>query len=142
MRGLALACLIGLAAALPLSGASAQDKGTLVINVTSDDVWTGQMALNFARRIQEDGGEVVVFLNVRAVSFANRNVPQHTQAATGKTPHERIQEIIGAGGKVYLCPGCTEQAGLKLEDRIDGVEVGGPEFRAILLEPNTRIMSY
>ncbi len=142
MARLALTILMALALALPLSAVHAQEEPRLVINLTTDDVWTGQMALNFARRIQDDGGNVVVFLNVRAVTFANRNVPQHTQAATGMTPHERIREIIEAGGEVYLCPGCTEQAGLKLEDRIDGVKVGGPEFRAILMRPETRIMSY
>jgi len=142
MRRLALTVLMALALALPLGAAQAQDDRTLVINLTSDDVWTGQMAMNFARRIQEDGGNVVVFLNVRAVTFANSNVPQHTQAATGKTPHERIKEIIDAGGEVYLCPGCTEQAGLELDDRIDGVKVGGPEFRAILMAPDTKIISY
>jgi len=142
MRRLALTVLMALALALPLGAAQAQDDRTLVINLTSDDVWTGQMAMNFARRIQEDGGNVVVFLNVRAVTFANSNVPQHTQAATGKTPHERIKEIIDAGGEVYLCPSCTEQAGLNIDDRIDGVKVGGPEFRAILMAPDTKIISY
>ena len=142
MRQFAFMILMAVTLALPSGAAHAQDERTLVINLTSDDVWTGQMAMNFARRIQEDGGNVVVFLNVRAVAFANRNVPQHTQAATGKTPHERIKEIIDSGGEVYLCPGCTEQAGLELDDRIDGVKVGGPEFRAILMAPDTRIMSY
>lgn len=98
--------------------------------------------MSFARRVQEDGGDVVLFLNVNAVAFANQNVPQHVQALTGKTPHERIKEIIEAGGQVYVCPSCTEQAGLKLDDRIDGVKVGGPEFRAILMAPDTKIMSY
>ncbi len=36
------------AAAAP---ASAEDKPTLVVNITSDDVWTEQMALGFARNI-------------------------------------------------------------------------------------------
>jgi len=142
MRRLALTVLMALALALPLSAAHAQDDRTLVINLTSADVWTGQMAMNFASRIQEDGGDVVLFLNVHAVAFANQNVPQHVQALTGKTPHERIKEIIDAGGEVYLCPSCTEQAGLKVDDRINGVKVGGPEFRAILMAPDTKIISY
>jgi hypothetical protein len=31
---------------------------------------------------------------------------------------------------------------LALDDRIDGVKVGGPEFRAILMAPDTQIISY
>lgn len=142
MRRFALAVVMALALALPLGAAHAQEDRKLVINLTTADVWTGQMAMSFARRIQEDGGNVALFLNVHAVTFANRNVPQHTQAATGKTPHERIKEIIDAGGEVYLCPSCTEQAGLNIDDRIDGVKVGGPEFREILMAPDTKIISY
>jgi len=142
MRNLTIAVLLAFTLALPLGAAKAQEQRTLVINLTTDDVWTGQMALNFARRIQRDGGKVVVFLNVRAVSFANKAVPQHAQAATGKTPYERMKEIVEAGGQVFLCPSCTEQAGLKVADRIEGVEVGGPEFRSIVMAPGTRIISY
>jgi predicted peroxiredoxin len=142
MRRFAFVILMALAVALPLGAAHAQDERTLVINLTTADVWTGQMAMSFARRVQEDGGDVVLFLNVHAVAFANQNVPQHVQALTGKTPHERIREIIDAGGQVYLCPSCTEQAGLKVDDRIDGVKLGGPEFRAILMAPDTQIISY
>ncbi|WP_170144272.1 DsrE family protein [Dichotomicrobium thermohalophilum] len=142
MGRFAFAIVMAFALALPLGAANAQNDRRLVINLTSADVWTGQMAMSFARRVQEDGGNVVLFLNVHAVAFANQNVPQHVQALTGKTPHERIQEIIDAGGEVYLCPSCTEQAGLKIEDRIDGVKVGGPEFREILMAPDTKIISY
>ena len=123
----------------------AQDVDTspkVVINLTSDDVWAGQMALGFARKVQETGIDVVVFLNVRAVTLANRDVPQHVEAMSGKTAHEMLAEIISEGGRVFVCSGCTEQAGLDIGDRIDGVEPGGPEFLAIVTAPGTRIMSY
>ena len=122
--------------------ATAQDQPTVVINLTSDDVWTGQMALGFARGLLADGGDVVVFLNVRAVTLANANVPQHTEAATGLTAHEMLTEIMAAGGRVFLCGGCTRQAGLSMEDRIDGIQPSGPEFRSIVMAPDTRILSY
>jgi len=115
---------------------------TVVINLTSDDVWTGQMALGFARKAQKTGADVVVFLNVRAVILANSKVPQHVEAMSGKTAHEMLAEIIAAGGRVFVCPGCTKQAGQDVADRIDGIEVGGPEFLAIVTAPGTRIISY
>lgn len=114
----------------------------VVINLTSDDVWTGQMALGFARKVQDTGTDVVVFLNVRAVTLANQGVPQHAQAMSGKTAHQMLAEIISEGGRVFVCPGCTEQAGLDIDDRVDGIEPGGPEFLAIVTAPGTRIMSY
>jgi len=138
--------LVALCLLIALPGfAQAQDAEatpTVVINLTSDDVWTGQMALGFARNIQDTGTEIVVFLNVRAVTLANQNVPQHVEAMSGKTAHQMLAEIISEGGRVFVCPGCTEQAGLDIDERIDGVEPGGPEFLAIVTAPGTRIMSY
>ncbi len=115
---------------------------TVVVNLTSDDVWTGQMALGFARNLQNAGADVVVFLNVRAVTLANRDVPQHVEALSGKTAHQMLEDIIAAGGRVFVCPGCTRQAGLDIADRINGIEAGGPEFLAIVMAPETKIISY
>ena len=114
----------------------------LVVNITTDDVWSGQMGLGFARRVQEDGGDVIVSLTVRAVALANANVPQHTGGGSGKTPHELIADILDAGGRVFVCPGCTQQAGLSLDDRIEGTEPGSPEYRQIIMAPGTRIISF
>ena len=120
----------------------AEPSPTLVVHVTSDDAWTGLKGLTFARNAQNAGGNVVVFLNVRAVTFANANVPQHTGAMSGKTAHDMVAEIVDAGGRVFACPGCTRQAGLDIADRIEGIEPGGPEFLAIIMAPDTRIISF
>ena len=135
---------LGLLIAAPLSAqAQAEDPApTVLVHVTSDDVWRGQAAFSFARGIQEAGGNVVVFLNVRAVALANTSVPQHVEAMTGKTPHEMVAEIIAAGGRVFVCPGCTRQAGLDVAERIDGVEPGGPDFLAVVMAPGTRIITF
>ncbi len=122
--------------------ALAEDGPILVVNITSDDVWTGQMGLGFARAVQNDGGDVVVFLNVRAVALANSAVPQHTGGGSGKTSHQLIADILSAGGRVFVCPGCTRMAGLKLDNRIEGVEADGSAYRKIVMAPGTRIVSY
>ena len=142
IRGLFIALSILATAPAVAQAQDANAAPTVVINLTSDDVWTSQMALGFARKVQDAGAEVVVFLNVRAVTLANQNVPQHVEAMSGKTAHEMLAEIISEGGRVFVCPGCTEQAGLDIANRIDGVEPGGPEFLAIVTAPGTRIMSY
>ncbi len=124
-------------------GARAQDKPTLLLNLTSDDVWQQQMALQFGRNFMNiTGGDLVVFLNVRAVVIANSNVPQHTTALTGKTPQQLIVDLVADGARVFLCQGCTRQAGLSVEDRIAGVEPSGPELHQILALPTTKVMSF
>lgn len=134
-----------LCAMLP-PGAPAAAQGsdaTLVINLTSDDVFTQQMALSFASNYMGiTGNDVAVFLNVRAAPLANENVPQHTTALTEKTPQALLGALMDKGAKVFLCPGCTRQSGLTVDDRIEGVEVSGPAFHEILAAPGTRVMSY
>lgn len=144
LYSLALALTLALTTAAPpaAKAQSSEATPTLVVHVTTDDAWAGLMGLTFARNAQNAGGDVVVFLNVRAVTFANANVPQHTSGQIGKTAHELIAEIVAADGRVFACPGCTRQAGLDIADRIDEVEPGGPEFLSIVLAPNTRIISF
>ena len=141
---LSLVVTLTLLIAAPLSSQAqdAEPAPILVVHVTTDDAWAGLKGLTFARNIQNAGGDVVVFLNIRAVTFANANVPQHANPKSGKTAHEMISEIVAAGGRVFACPGCTRQAGLDIADRIDEVEPGGPEFLAIVMAPNTRIISF
>ena len=134
-------------AVLPLVGglsvpALAQDEPTLIVSITTDDVWNGQMALGFAQKMLDDGASVVVVLNVRAVTLANTAVPQHTEAMTGQTPHEMIAGILDAGGRVFICPSCTQQAGLDMDQRVEGTEPGGPAYREIVMAPGTRIISF
>ena len=137
-----VALTLVIAATFAAQAQSADPAPTLVVHVTTDDAWTGLKGLTFARNAQNAGGNVVVFLNVRAVTFANANVPQHTGAMSGKTAHDMVAEIVDAGGRVFACPGCTRQAGLDIADRIDGIEPGGPEFLAIIMAPDTRIISF
>lgn len=134
--------LAALALAAGLSAATAADKATMVINLTSDDVWTAQMALNYARTLQDAGAPVVVFLNVRGATLGNTAVPQHVEAGTGKTAHQMIEAIVAAGGRVFLCGGCTRMAGLDAEKRLPGVEMAGPDLVAIMTDPSTNILSY
>jgi predicted peroxiredoxin len=144
----ALCLAVAMAAAMvlvqPSSPALADDnaKSTLVFNLTTDDVWTNQMALGLAKRIADGGGTVVVFLNVRAVSLASKNVPPATGGLSGKTAHEMLKALVDAGADVYLCPSCTKQAGLNMEDRIEGVKPGSQAFLDVLMAPGTRVMSY
>lgn len=133
----AFVLIIGLSAPL-----AADQPPTIVVNITSDDVWSGQMALSFAKTIQSDGAFVVIFLNTRAVALGNTKVPQHTEAVTGKTAHEMLTDIMNAGGRVFICPSCTEQAGLSLDDRIEGSEPGGPALREFIMAPDSKIISF
>jgi predicted peroxiredoxin len=146
MRTSLIAALLALSLVVPFAGASrAQDAdgATLVINLTSDDVWTQQMALGLGRNyMSATGNDLVVFLNLRAVGIASAQVPQHTTALTGKTPQALLAALIADGARVFLCTSCTKQAGLTADDRIEGVEPSSPAYLEILSAPGTRVVSY
>lgn len=119
------------------------DKATLLVNLTTDDVWNNQMGLGIVRKyVDTTGGPAAVFLNVRAVVLANRKVPQHSGALAQKDFHTLLRELMAKGVKVYVCGECTRQAGLAIEDRLEGTEVGGKELLELLADPSTNVLSY
>lgn len=124
------------------TGALANDDRTLLINLTTDDVWTSQMAFGYANAVLSAGHDVVLFLNVRAVTLANANIPQHTEGLRGQTAREELASLIESGARVFVCGTCTTQAGLSPDDWMDGVEMGGPDLIAIQMAPTTAVMSY
>ena len=141
---LALVLLVALAAPLAAPPAAAQEQAQtrLLVNLTSDDVWTNQMAFGFANKVMDAGYEVVLFLNVRAVRVAHRDVPQPVEGMRGKTAREELEALVARGARVFVCPSCTAQAGMTPDDWIDGVEAGGPELIALQMDPLTRTISY
>lgn len=122
--------------------AAAQEGPTMVVSLNSAEVFSSQAAFEFARQIQQNGGAVVVYLNVDAVRLASARTPQAAGAVTGKSSHQLIAEIVAGGGRVFVCTVCVQQAGLSMRDRVEGVELGGQALREILMAPATRIMSF
>ena len=141
-RGLGAALLGAHLFVAAATGAFAQEDRTLLINLTTDDVWTSQMAFGYANAALGAGHDVVFFLNVRAVTLANADIPQHIESMRGRTAREELTNLMEQGARVFVCGGCTEQAGLSPEAWIEGVEMGGPELIAIQMAPTTSVMSY
>ncbi len=137
--GVAVAALC---AASPALGADKEQQTTLFVNLTSDDLWNCQMALGYAEKVHELGYPVVVFLNVRAVRLADKNLPQPRMALTGQTPREALTKLIETGITVYVCPSCAKQAGMTDESWMAGVKLGDPDMVAIQMHPMTKLMSY
>lgn len=146
MRSIVRFTLTAIALGMLLVGvppAAAADKATLLVNLTTDDVWTAQMGLGIVRKyVQTTHAPAVVFLNVRAVALANSAVPQHTGALAKKDFHSLLHELIAEGVKVYVCGECTKQAGLSVDNRLQGVEIGGKALLELLADPDTNVLSY
>lgn len=138
-----LAAIAVLAASLITPAMAEEDKRSFFYNITTDDTWAAGMAAGQANKALEAGHDVVLFLNVRAVYLASTARQQDTFAAAGQTPQELLQAAMDKGGRVIICPMCMRQAGMTMDDVIEGVERGGPDvtFKA-LDDPNTVVLSY
>mgnify|MGYP006284552465 CR=1 FL=1 len=115
---------------------------TLLLNLTTDDVFTNQMALHYADRVLESGYPVTLFFNVRAVTLVDETIPQHTPAVTEEPPHDRIRSLLDRGATIYACKQCSTQAGVDEDDWLDGIEPGGPGLIDLQMDPKTRVMTY
>jgi predicted peroxiredoxin len=137
----ALALLVPAGAPAP---AAAQDElPDLFVNLTSADAWRAGMALAFARRVQDRGHAVTVFLNVDAVRIASTEIPSPTNAATGETLQDMLAGIVENEGAVIVCPMCMDLAGITEAELIDGAQVGGADVTfPALFGDNVRVMSY
>jgi predicted peroxiredoxin len=121
----------------------AYTKGPLFINVTTDDTWRANMALSFANNAAKHGHKVTVFLNVEAVRLAAKSIPQNSDAVTGKTALELMQELLAQDGQIIVCPMCAKHAGIAKDDLIDGITHGKPEVTLpALFQENGRTLSY
>ena len=115
--------------------------GELLVVLNTDDVWTNQMALNFTGNVVDSGYAASLFFNVRAVTVVNTAVPQHDPAMADE-PMETLEELMDQGVTVYVCPSCTNQAGLCEAGWIEGAQAGGEELIDTMMSPNTKVVTY
>lgn len=124
------------------SAASEHEKATLFVNLTTDDSWTAHMAFSYAEKVMSAGFPVVLFLNVRAVRLADKDMPQEQDPSSGTTAAQVLMALMQDGATVYVCPSCTVRAGMSKERWIEGVKPGSMEAIAVHMAPNTKVMSY
>ncbi len=123
---------------------NAPASGGLLVNLTTDDTWTANMAISLAQKALASGYQpVTLFLNVRGVYLADQERLPATEGNSDLNIHQKLQAFIEEGGSVIACPSCSREAGLTQEDFIEGV-VLGEEGGALplLFDPNTVTISY
>jgi predicted peroxiredoxin len=90
----------------------------------------------------DDGREVVLFMNVRAVDFARRDLSE-TIAFDGNPPIKKmIAALIGRGARLLVCPHCANVLGVAEGDLIDGARLATRESLFGSLGPDSVVFSY
>ncbi len=119
---LSLLALILLAAPLATS-ARADNDDPLFVNMTTSEPHRAKMAIVFAKKQQDLKHPITVFLNDKGVFVGAKS-----KAAEFKEHQEALAAIMKAGGVVIACPMCMEHYGVKVDDLIEGVQIGKPEL--------------
>jgi predicted peroxiredoxin len=126
------------------SAIGAEGKKSLFVNLTSNEMNRAAMAINFSTRIlTQKKIPVTVFLNVDGVRVVNRHIPGNIHVS-GQTLQQMLTAFMAAGGKVLACPMCMKNVGgMKAEDLLDGVVIGGSDVTwPALFEEGTTVLSY
>ncbi|MBK8907597.1 MAG: DsrE family protein [Rhodospirillales bacterium] len=141
----AFVAILMLAMAVVLPGqeghASEDERGTLFLNLTTDDPWTADMALTYAGKVRSMGYPVVVFLNVKGVRLANKAGTQEP-GQDGVPPRDKLIKLINDGATVHVCQMCTKAAGMSQTDWIEGTKPGNEETIRIQMGEHTKVISY
>ena len=144
MKKLFIISMVALSTLFASGWMHADEGGGLFLNLTTDDIWRGAMALNFANRNLEAGHPVTIFLNITGVRIAvkERKIPQHVNALTEKTLQELLEDAMKGGAKVIVCPFCLTQAGFVPRNVIQGAQLGGPDVTIPAMYESEKVLSY
>ncbi|MEJ2316637.1 MAG: hypothetical protein P8Y83_06725 [Gammaproteobacteria bacterium] len=149
MKHIQMLVLVLMASMMSISSAMAEEnKGGLFINLTTDDTWAAAKAIFFAHeKVLKSGHKpVAIWMNVRAIYLIDRKRPSHVHGLM-KEEGASIQDMLTAfmkdGGIVIACGACSQAAGLKKEDFIDGVQMGNPDLVfSLLFDPEVKTLSW
>jgi copper(I)-binding protein/predicted peroxiredoxin len=129
--------------AMPAAAAPAEPLSPVFVNLTSDDAWRAGMALHWTHMALQRGHGATVWLNVEAVRIAVNGIAHPIHAMQDKSAQEMLQDVIAAGGTVYVCGGCLKRAGFAPGDLIDGVAMGHPDkVMPAIFDPATKVISW
>lgn len=131
----------------PMAADAEDGKGRLFVNLTTDDTWSAAKAIMFAhQKSLKSGRDTAIWMNVRAVYLADKKRPSHIHglmAENGTSIQDMLTAFIADGGNVIMCQACSKAAGLKLEDYIEGVEMGSePVIEGWLFSPDVTTLSW
>lgn len=129
--------LIIFVAAFSLSAlAGANDP--LFINLSTDDPYRASMAINFGKHHSNNGHQLTIFLNDKAVLLGVR-----AGADKFSEQQKALTELIVSGANVVMCPMCLKYSGFTESDLLQGVKLGGPKVTGeLLFKDGTKTISW
>lgn len=160
MLGIAVAAVLAIAATVQVSQQQQQQMEhasegipmhpithggqTIVIHIASGDpndarhMLSAEMGVRMAQAMQQQGKDVIVFLD----SYGTMLAPRNPASDKLKALNSDLQQFATQGGRVIVCPHCYQVLGNKAEDLTPGFEWGGPGKMSKVWSGNVIVIDY
>jgi predicted peroxiredoxin len=122
----------------------ADKKKQLVIVITSglEDERTS-VAWSISNGAINSGLDVTVFLASSAIDCVRKGAADNVHLNPfDPTLGEMIGNVVGGGGKILVCPPCTEVRGYSQDDLLDGVVITGSGAIHALIKEGAATLSF
>ncbi len=117
---------------------------TIVIHIASGDpkdarhMLSAEMGVRMAQAMQQQGKDVIVFLDSYGTMLAPRNPTDDKLKALNSD----LQQFAMQGGRVIVCPHCYQVLGNRAEDLTPGFEWAGPGKMAKIWSGDVIVIDY
>ena len=113
---------------------SAQEKYLLNCQDGANHVERATIAFVLAATASKTA-ETAVFITAEAAPLCTRNGADGLQAEGMEPLADLIEQFVGNGGRLWLCPVCARTKGIREEDLREGAEIAGaPKTMAFLAD--------
>ncbi|KIH78224.1 hypothetical protein GFER_03440 [Geoalkalibacter ferrihydriticus DSM 17813] len=125
------------------TAASADDKQSLLLILTSGDTQTQGMALVLSNEAQRQEAEVRVLLCSEAGKLALKEHEAPTLKPRDVSPKQMLENLMRGGAKVEVCALFLPNLGKAQEDLLEGVGAAKPpEITKLLLDKKVRLLNF
>jgi predicted peroxiredoxin len=138
------ACLLATAIVCAPLQAQMQATQKVVVHLShyTDNLHAVKMAVHLATLMQTMGGEVTILLDLEGVRLASAKEPQDLIWGKGDPISKEYDAFVKAGGKVLLCPHCSEHAGVVANALRPGARIGDPGELAKVILAADKVLDY
>jgi predicted peroxiredoxin len=104
----------------------AQAKQKVILHLThyTDNLHAVKMAVHLASMMQSMGADVTMLLDLEGVRLASTRESQELIWGKGDPISKELAAFVKAGGKMLLCPHCSEHAGITSATLRPGARIG------------------
>lgn len=125
LSALAVPLFLMLASGSPAAGQPAKKQKVVVhLSHYTDNLHAVKMAVHLAGMMQGMGAEVTLLLDLEGVRLADTRQPGDLVWGKGEPISKELAAFVKAGGKMLLCPHCSEHAGITAATLRPGARIG------------------